>query len=88
MTAMQTSIQTARPATIYVKPMTWAGKLEFYVGMQPSRPDDSPCNRLGSYFIRTQSKRSAQCIAESEAARMTNLGRPTAVVECPHYVGL
>jgi len=75
-------------ATIYIKPMTWAGKLEFYVGLQPSRPDDSPGNRLGSYFIRTDSKFSAQCIAESEAARMTKTGRQTAVVECPHYVGL
>jgi hypothetical protein len=73
--------------TIFIKPMTWAGMTEFYVGFQPSRPDADPCSRLGSYFIRTEREFSARCIADSEAARLTKLGRPTTVARCAHYVG-
>lgn len=68
---------------IYIKPMTWAGKLEFFVGLQPSNPAADPCNRLGSYFIRTCRFESAKAIADHEAARLG-----VDVVTCEHYVGL
>ena len=68
--------------TIYIKPMTWAGKLKFYVGLQPSNPKASPCYRLGSYFLIVSNIEGARAVAQAEARR-TNGN----VVECPHYVG-
>lgn len=67
---------------IYIKPMTWAGELTYYVGYQPSDPAASPCFRLGSWFISTKRLSSAQAIAAVEAKRLG-----VQVVECSHYVG-
>lgn len=75
-----------KPATIYIKSVTWAGKLRFYVassghGHKPSDPKADPCSRLGGYFHETDSKRTAEAVARWSA----NGGE---IVECPHYVGL
>lgn len=77
----------ARAATIFIKPMTWAGELRFYLGFSPSNPSADPCNRLGDYFLIIDSEVSARCVADAEARRMTGLARATGVVVCPHYVG-
>lgn len=69
--------------TIYIKPMTWAGTLQFYVGRQPSNPAADPCSRLGAYFIVEDRIEAARAIANAEARRING-----AVVECPHFVGL
>lgn len=68
--------------TIYIKPMTWAGELEFYVGDQPSNSAAHPCGRLGRYFLRTERIETARAVAAYEAHRLNG-----SVVECPHYVG-
>jgi hypothetical protein len=73
---------------IYVKPMTWAGKTKFYIGLQPSNPAAGYGHQLGSYFLVVDSREGAVAVAEAEARRMTGLGRSSYVVECPHYVGL
>jgi hypothetical protein len=69
---------TKTAQTIYIKPCTWAGRLQHYLGYQPSQPDAHPCNRLGSYFLVVDDLRSARAIAQSLSSN---------VVECPHYVG-
>ena len=68
---------------IYVKPVMWAGRLEVYLGTEPSRPSADPCSRLGRYFLKARSLDSARAVARAEAER---LGVPW--VECPIYVGL
>jgi hypothetical protein len=64
--------------TIYIKPCTWAGRLQYHLGYQPSRPDADPCSRLGSYFLVVDALSSARFTAQSLSSD---------VVECPHYVG-
>lgn len=64
--------------TIYIKPMTWAGRKQFYIGLQPSQQDAPPCNRLGSYFLIVDDLTSARAVARSQSSD---------IVECPHYVG-
>ncbi len=71
-----------RERAVYIKPMTWAGNLRYYVGLQPSIPTADPCSRLGAYFIQCERRESALAIAQGEAKR---LGWP--VIECEHYVG-
>lgn len=73
--------------TIYVKPMTWAGKTKFYIGLQPSNPAASPCYRLGGYFLVVDSRDGAIAVAEAEARRVKRLGVTCNVIECAHYVG-
>ena len=75
----------AQPRTIYIKPMTWAGTLTFYIGSsghghKPSNPAADPCSRLGGYFHRTESRATAEAVARYAA-------NGAAIVECPHFVG-
>lgn len=63
---------------IYIKPMTWAGRLQHYLGYQPSQPNASPGNRLGSYFLIVDNLSGARATAQSLSSN---------VIECPHYVG-
>ena len=70
-------------ANVYIKPMTWAGKLTFYVGYQPSDPTADYCMRLGGFFIAESRLSAARAIAAAEAVRIGG-----EVIECPHYVGL
>lgn len=71
-----------RTKAIYIKPMTWLGKLSFYVGQEPSDPTADLCCRLGQYFIRVDTMFSAKAIADHEARRTGSV-----VIVCPHYVG-
>lgn len=72
-----------KPQNVYVKPMSWAGELRFYVGYQPSNPNEHPCHRLGQYFIQVDNLRTATCIADAEAKRIGGN-----VIVCDHFVGL
>jgi len=74
--------QNSSIKAVYVKSATF-GSLgtKFYVGFAPSDPTRGPCDRLGQYFIVTQSLESAHGIADSVAF---DYGVP--VIECPHYV--
>ena len=68
---------------IYIKPMTWAGKTKYYVGLQDSNVKRSPASRLGSYYIVVKSMDEARSIAEHDAAK-----RKAVVIVCDHFVGL
>lgn len=69
--------------TIYIKPMTWAGELRFYLGLEPSDPTRGHGYRLGGYFLVVDRLSTARAVAEDQARRTGQQ-----VVECAHYVGL
>jgi hypothetical protein len=65
--------------TIYIKPMVWVGKTEFFVGYEPSNPSADRCFRLGGYIYVTD---------DIERARSYARATGRTIVECDSFVGL
>ena len=69
---------------VYIKPVTWAGRTNYFLGRRPSRPTaEPPSKRLCGYFLVVDRLDEARAIAQAEAERFG-----CRVVECPNYVGL
>lgn len=68
---------------VYIKPVTWAGKTNYFLGRCPSRPTAEPSKRLCGYFLVVDRLDTARAIAQAEADRFG-----CRVVECENYIGL